>query len=122
MNSKKKKFKSGKVTLKTDDKITGSENEKKYTGKKPLPSKTFPLKKCGKRQKDLGAKDYCEACLRIRTGSCNSSAASRQKFIPHTCGKTGQELKEFIFNMNILFVMRGRGISEGEYNGVCGDF
>ena len=122
MNAKKKKVKSGKITLKAVDKLTESVNEKKHIGKKPLPSKSLTVKKSGKRQKELGAKDYCEACLRIRTGSRNSSEASQECFIPHTCRKTRQELNEFIYHMNIFYVMRRRGISEGEYNNVCGDY
>ena len=86
-----------------------------------MKSKNKKLKS-GKKQKDIGVKDYCEACLEIRNGSCNSNASSRRKLLYHTCGKTGQELKEFIYHMNILYVMRANGFSEGKYNGMCGDY
>lgn len=78
--------------------------------------------KSGKKQKNIGVKDYCEACLAIRKGAYYSSDTSQNKFIPHTCRKTGQELKEFIYHMNILFVINRRGISIGRYNSFCGDY
>ena len=74
------------------------------------------INKSGKKQRD-----YCKACLNIRRGSYNLFTDSQESFIPHTCRKSRQELKEFIYHMNIFYVMR-RGISRGEYNNVCGDY
>ena len=53
------------------------------------------------KQKSSGVKN-CEACMNIRKGLTNSPATSQGNFVPHTCGKTDQQLREFIFNMNLL--------------------
>ena len=73
--------------------------------------------KSGKKQRD-----YCKACLIIRRGSYNLFTDSQESFIPHTCRKSRQELKEFIYHMNIFYVMRRSGVSEGMYNHGCGDY
>ena len=44
----------------------------------------------------------CEACMNIRNGLSNSPATSQGNFVPHTCGKTDQQLREFSYNMRIL--------------------
>jgi len=44
----------------------------------------------------------CEACMNIRNGLSNSPATTQGNFVPHTCGKNDQQLREFIFNMNLI--------------------
>ena len=95
MNSKKKNVKSKDVTFKV------------YENK----SKCFKVKK----QIDFGVKDYCKACQNIRNGNCNSSGSLKGIFFPHTCEKTGKELSEFIYHMNILNGMRNRGFSKSKF-------
>ena len=77
--------------------------------KKPaVKSAKKSVKKSAKKQKSIAVKKYCEACLIIRKGPYNSPAKSQGNFLPHTCGKTPQQLREFSFNMNILNGIRRR--------------
>lgn len=77
---------------------------KKPAGKSAKKS----VNKSAKNHKSNGVKKYCEACQIIRNGSYNSPVKSQGNLVPHTCGKSEQQLKEFTFNMNILNGMRRR--------------
>ena len=68
-----------------------------------------------KKQKSSGVKN-CEACMNIRNGITNSPATSQGNFVPHTCGKTEQQLREFIFNMNLINGMRRRSPYGSEFD------
>lgn len=81
---------------------------KKPTGKSAKKSVKKSVNKSEKKQKSSGVKEYCEACQIIRNGPYNSPAKSQGNFVPHTCGKTPQQLREFTFNMNILNGIRRR--------------
>ena len=73
-----------------------------------------PAKKSAKKSvsesvmKQSSRVKICEACMNIRNGITNSPAKSQGNFVPHTCGKTDQQLREFIFNMNLINGMRRR--------------
>ena len=77
-------------------------SEKKSAKKPAKKSVSESVKKQSSRVK------ICEACMNIRNGLSNSPATTQGKFVPHTCGKTDQQLREFIFNMNLLNGMRRR--------------
>ncbi len=76
------------------------------------------IKKSGKvtkkiKKKNTGVKDYCRACLEIRKGTFNFTTNSKKKFIPHTCGKSGRELMEFMVQMRIIYgIMGGRNYGD----------
>jgi len=85
---------------------TASKSEKvsaKKSAKKPAKkSVSESVKKQSSRVK------ICEACMNIRNGLSNSPATSQGNFVPHTCGKTDQQLREFTYNMRILNGLRRR--------------
>ena len=64
-----------------------------------------------KSVKDPEVLDYCRACLCIRNGKY----LSEENCFPHTCKKTGNEIDELIFHMNIINGMRGNGNFENEF-------
>ena len=94
MKAKKPAVKSAKVSVKKLAKKSAKKPAKK--------SVSESVKKQSSRVK------ICEACMNIRNGLSNSPATTQGKFVPHTCGKTDQQLREFIFNMNLLNGMRRR--------------
>ncbi len=49
------------------------------------------MKKIEKKQVDPELEDYCEGCLRIRNRIFDSSVASRENDIPHTCCDVNDE-------------------------------
>ena len=63
-------------------------------------------KKLAKKQKRPAVNKHCEACMNIRNGLSNSPATTQGKFVHHTCGKTDQQLREFIFNINLINAIR----------------
>ena len=86
MKAKKPAVKTAKVSAKKSAKKSESESVKKQSSRVKI----------------------CEACMNIRNGLSNSPATSQGNFVPHTCGKSDQQLREFIFNMNLLNGMRRR--------------
>ena len=74
--------------------------------------KTLLANKSRKRQNDFGVKNYCEACLIIRTRKYNSQRASKRWCIAHTCNKSVSELNEFIYHMGMINLMRAKEVFE----------
>jgi len=87
---------------------SAKKSEKKSVKKSAIES--------AKKQNSTGVKKYCEACLIIRNGSNNSPAKSQGNLVPHTCGKSEQQLREFSYNMRILNSIRKRLKSGGGYD------
>ena len=77
---------------------------KKPAAKSAKKSKKVSAKKSAKKseKKQSSRVKICEACMNIRNGLSNSPAKSQGSFVPHTCGKTDQQLREFSYNMRIL--------------------
>ena len=94
---------------------TAPKSEKVSAKKSGKKSVTKPAEESVKKQKS-GVKKYCEACMNIRNGITNSPATSQGNFVPHTCGKTEQQLREFTYNMRILNSIRKRLKSGGGYD------
>ena len=85
-------------TAPKSEKVSAKKSEKKPAKK----SESESVKKQSSRVK------ICEACMNIRNGLSNSPATTQGKFVPHTCGKTDQQLREFTYNMRILNGLRRR--------------
>ena len=102
MKAKKPAVKTAKKSVKKSAKKSGKKSAKKSGKKSAKKSVSESVKKLSCRVK------ICEACMNIRNGITNSPATSQGNFVPHTCGKTDQQLREFIFNMNLLNGMRRR--------------
>ncbi len=81
---------------------TAKKSEKVSAKKSAKKSESESVKKQSSRVK------ICEACMNIRNGLSNSPATTQGNFVPHTCGKTDQQLREFIFNMNLINGIRRR--------------
>ncbi len=65
------------------------------------------------KKKNVDLKNYCKACLEIRKGTYNYHTNAKRKFIPHTCGKSGRELMEFMVQMRIIYgIMGGRNYGD----------
>lgn len=75
---------------------TAPKSEKVSAKKSAKKSAEESVKKQSSRVK------ICEACMIIRRGQTNSPAISQGNFVPHTCGKSDQQLREFSYNMRIL--------------------
>ena len=88
MKAKKPAVKTAPKSEKVSAKKSGKKSAKK--------SVSESVKKQSSRVK------ICEACMNIRNGLSNSPATSQGNFVPHTCGKTDQQLREFSYNMRIL--------------------
>ena len=83
--------------------VKSAKKSVKKSAKKPAKkSVSESVKKQSSRVK------ICEACMIIRRGQTNSPATSQGNFVPHTCGKTDQQLREFTYNMRILNGLRRR--------------
>ena len=79
---------------------TAKKSEKKSAKK---PAKKSAKKSVSESVKKQSSRvKICEACMNIRNGLSNSPATTQGKFVPHTCGKTDQQLREFSYNMRIL--------------------
>ena len=98
MKAKKPAVKSAKVSAKKLAKKSAKKSAKKPAKKSVSES----VKKQSSRVK------ICEACMNIRNGLSNSPATTQGNFVPHTCGKTDQQLREFTYNMRILNGLRRR--------------